>query len=104
MEMADLEAELESVERQPESPTKFTRAGKLRMQISVDKKKLEQLQASLKKEEAATEDEEPGLRRMSSGVVYPGVSVTIGPSNYRFQRETRPVIAYLNSNGEIQTT
>ena len=99
METAGLEAELEAVERQPESPTKFTRMGKLRMQISVNKSKLEQFQEDLDEQE---EEEEPGVRRLSCGVAYPGVSVTIGPGNYRFRRETSPVFAYLNGNGEIE--
>jgi len=104
MELADLEAELKAVEQQPESPTKFTRTGKLRMQISVDKKKLEQLRESLAASAAQAEDEEPGVRRLTCGVAYPGVSVTIGQANYRFQRETRPVVAHLNGSGEIETT
>lgn len=103
MEIADLESELEAVEQQPDSPTKFTRTGKLRMQISVDKKKLEQLRESLE-DPAEKSDEEPGVRRLSCGVAYPGVSVTIGSGNYRFQRETRPVNAYLNGSGEIEIT
>lgn len=99
MEIAGLEAELEAVELQPESPTRFTRMGKLRMQISVNRNKLDQFQEDLEESE---EDEEPGVRRLSCGVAYPGVSVTIGPGSYRFRRETRPVFAYLNSNGEIE--
>lgn len=104
MEIADLESELEATEKQPESPNKFTRMGKLRMQISVDKKKLEQLRENPETPAVPEEDVEPGTRRMTCGVAYPGVSVTIGSGNYRFQRETRPVIAYLNSSGEIATT
>lgn len=101
MEIADLEAELEVVELQPESPTKFTRMGKLRMQISVNKKKLEQFQEDM---EVPEEEEEPGVRRMSCGKAYPGVSVSIGPGSYRFRREIGPVFAYLNGDGEIQIT
>lgn len=101
MEIADLETELEAVECQPESPTKFTRMGKLRMQISVNKNKLEQFQEDL---DDAEEDEEPGVRRMSCGKAYTGVTVSIGPGNYRFRREIGPVFAYLNGDGEIEIT
>lgn len=99
LETASLEAQLEAVERQPESPTKFTRMGKLRMQISVNKNKLEQFQED---QDGQEEEEEPGLRRMSCGVAYPGVTVTIGPASYRFRRETGPVHAFLNLSGEVE--
>lgn len=98
LEIASLETELEAVERQPESPTKFARMGKLRMQISVNKNKLEQFQEDLDSQE---EEEEPGIRRLTCGVAYPGVTVAIGPGSYRFRRETRPVTAYLKEGGEI---
>lgn len=99
MEIADLETELEAVERQPESPYKFSRKGKLRMQISLNKNKLEQFEKDLDDQE---EEEDPGFRRLTCGRVYPGVSVTIGPGNYRFHRETGPVFAHLNGDGEIE--
>ena len=102
MEIADLESELEAVELQPESPTKFTRMGKLRMQISVNKNKLEQFQEDI--DAPDEEEEEPGVRRLSCGKAYPGVSVSIGPGNYRFRREIGPVFAYLNGDGEIEIT
>ena len=93
-----LEEELEKTERQPESPVKFTRMGKLRMQLSLNKNKLEQFDRDM--EEQREEQENPGVRRLTCGVAYPGASVTIGPASYRFQRETRPVNASLVS-GEI---
>lgn len=97
-EIADLEEELEKTERQPDSPTKFTRSGKLRMQLSLNKNKLEQFDRDL--EELREHENEPGLRRLTCTVAYPGASVTIGPSFYRFREETRPVVATL-LNGEI---
>lgn len=97
-EIAELEEKLEKTERQPESPTKFTRMGKLRMQLSLNKNKLEQFDKDL--EEQREEQQSPGVRRLTCGVAYPGASVTIGPAFYRFQQETRPVIASL-VEGEI---
>ena len=92
-EIADLEEKLEKTERQPESPTKFTRMGKLRMQLSLNKSKLEQFDRDL--EELRENQGNPGLRRLTCSVAYAGTSVSIGPAFYRFQQETRPVIAHL---------
>ena len=97
-EIAELEEKLEKTERQPESPTKFTRMGKLRMQLSLNKNKLEQFNRDL--EELQGSQDDPGVRRLTCGVAYPGASVAIGPASYRFQQETRPVIASL-AGGEI---
>lgn len=100
-EIAELEEKLEKTERQPDSPTKFTRTGKLRMQLSVNKSKLEQFDRDL--QELREHQGETGMRRMTCSVAYPGASVTIGPAFYRFQQETHPVIASL-LDGEICIT
>ncbi len=97
-EIADLEEELEKTECQPESPAKFTRMGKLRIQLSVDKNKLEQFDRDTEGEQG--EQETSGVRRLTCDVAYPGTSVAIGPAYYRFQQVTRPVIASL-MDGEI---
>ena len=97
-EIAELEQKLEKMELQPESPTKFSRMGKLRMQLSLNKSKLEQFDRDL--EELRQGQDGPGLRRLTCSVAYPGASVTIGPAFYRFKQETRPVIASL-VGGEI---
>ena len=97
-EIAGLEEELEKIERQPESPTKFTRMGKIRMQLSLSRNKLVQFDQDL--EEQRESQEEPGVRRLTCTVAYPGTSVTIGPASYRFRQETRPVNASL-VEGEI---
>ena len=97
-EIAELEQKLEKVELQPESPTKFSRMGKLRMQLSLNKSKLEQFDRDL--EELRQGQDGPGLRRLTCSVAYPGTSVAIGPAYYRFKQETRPVIASL-VGGEI---
>jgi len=97
-EIAGLEEELEALERQPESPAKFNRVGKLRMQLSVNKNKLEQFERDL--EGDREEPEAPGVRRLTCGVAYPGVSVSIGPASYRFRQEARSVSASL-ADGEI---
>lgn len=92
-EIADLTEELEKTELQPESPTKFTHMSKLRMQLSLNKSKLEQFDRDLEK--LREDQDNPGVRRLTCSVAYPGASVSIGPAFYRFQRETRPVTASL---------
>ena len=92
-EIADLTEELEKTELQPESPAKFTRMSKLRMQLSLNKSKLEQFDRDL--EELRENQDNPGVRRLTCSVAYPGASVSIGPAFYRFQKETRPVVATL---------
>lgn len=47
-EITDQTEELEKTELQPESPTKFTRMNKLRMQLSLNKSKLEQFDRDLR--------------------------------------------------------
>ena len=97
-EIGKLEEELEKTDRQPESPTKFSRMGKLRMQLAVNKNKLEQFDKAMEEEQG--EQESPGVRRLTCDVAYPGTQVTIGPASYCFQQETRPVNASLVA-GEI---
>ena len=92
-EIADLTEELEKTERQPESPAKFTRMSKLRMQLALNKSKLEQFDRDL--EELRENQDDPGVRRLTCSVAYPGASVAIGPAVYRFRQETRPVVATL---------
>lgn len=97
-EIAGLEEELETTDRQPDSPTKLTRMSKMRMQLSLSKNKLEQFDKDLAL--LREQPDEPGLRRLTCGIAYPGTSVAIGPAFYRFQQETRPVSATL-LDGEI---
>ena len=95
-EIAGLEEELEKTELQPESPIKFTRIGKLRMQLSMNKNKLAQFGKDL--EDLRKNQGESGVRRLTCSVAYPGASVAIGPASYCFQQETRPVNARLGED------
>lgn len=99
-EIEEMEEKLAAVELQPDSPHKVTSMAKLRMQLSLNRNKLERFDKDMA-EQKDEEREEQGVRRMTCGVVYPGASVTIGPAFYRFQQETRPARAWL-SEGEIQ--
>lgn len=92
-EIANLEEELKKTELQPESTAKFTRMGKLRMRLSVNKSKLEQFDRDL--EELRENQDNAGVRRLTCSVAYPGASVAIDSAFYRFRQETRPVSATL---------
>ena len=90
-ELEELEDEMGRLERQPDSPSKISRMGKLRMQIMVNRKKLELLD----KEGPDQEPQDPGIRRMTGDVVFPGTVLTIGPAVYRFRTRTSPCSATL---------
>ena len=97
-ELQDLEDELERMEHQPDSPSKVSRMGKTRMQIMVNRKKLELLDKE--RENRDQEPSDPGLMRMVSDVVFGGTVLTIGPAVYRFRNRTAPCSATL-TDGEI---
>ena len=81
------------VEQQPDSPTKLTQMGKLRMQLSLNRMKLEQASKELEQQEESQEDQ--GLRRLTCGVAYPGTSLTIGSATSRTRHEVHACMAML---------
>lgn len=87
-EISKLEEELAKLEKQPDGPTKLSRISKGKVQLMMNRNKLDQLNKD--KELLAESPPDPGLRRMKSDVVYPGTQLTIGNQSYRFDRETRP--------------
>ena len=99
-EISQLEKDLEKTEPQPDSPAKLSRMSKMRMQLMVNRKKLEQV--NKERELLAGEaEEDPGLRRLVCGTVYPGTVLTIGCSEpYFFDSRTVSCTALL-VNGEI---
>ena len=97
-EIGELERDLEKTERQPDSPDKLGRMSKMRMQLMVNRKKLEQLEKE--RETLAEELEKPGLRRMVCSTVYPGVVLTIDGAVHHFEHKTSPCSATL-ADGEI---
>lgn len=90
-ELQELEDEMGRTERQPDSPSKVSHLGKLRMQIIVNRKKLELLD----KETMEQEPQDPGIRRMIGDVVFGGTVLTIGSAVYRFRNRTAPCSATL---------
>lgn len=90
-ELQELEDEMERLDRQPDSPSKISRMSKLRMQIMVNRQKLE----LLNKETLDQEPQDPGVRRMICDVVFGGTVLTIGQAVYRFRSRTSPCSASL---------
>jgi len=75
-EIEELEKDLEKTERQPDSPIKLSRMGKMRMQLMVNKKKLDQINKDwdlLSGEDGG----EPVVHRLTCDTVYPGTVLAI---------------------------
>ena len=98
-EIEEMEREMEKTERQPDSPQKLSRMSKLRMQLIVNRKKLEQLEKE--REQLAGEPAEPDGRRMACTTVYPGTVLTIDGVVHRFESRLSPCSASL-AEGEIR--
>ena len=99
-EIATLEIELEAAKHEPESPDKHNRMGKMRMQLTINRKKLEELDREEKK--AARMTAASG-HRMVCDTVYAGTVLTINEVAYRFEQTIFPCTATL-VNGEICLT
>ncbi len=107
-EIRELEQEMEKTEKQPDSPNKLSRMSKMRMQLLINKKKLEQFtkerDPSLKEGETGEEGEAPKAsprRRMICDTVYPGTTLTIDNVITRFEDRLSPCRAALEG-GKIR--
>lgn len=99
-EIAQLEQKLAETERQPSSPTKLSRMSKMRMQISVNRLKLNQYMKNL--EELDKQDPEKRMGgRLTFGIAYPGARIHIGDSLLKVPVETRHSVAML-IGGEVR--
>lgn len=92
------EAELERLERQPDSPTRTQRMGKLRLDLSIGRMKLSQFDKELKKLKEKLEEQ--GGCRMKCNIAYPGVVISIGDLSMPLAKETSMLDARL-VGGEI---
>lgn len=97
----DMEEEMVKLERQPDSPAKAQRMGKIRLDLSVNRMKLSQFDKE--KEKIDEKLEEQGGCRMKCGILYPGVSLTIGNETLQVTQETSSCNARL-VDGEIRLT
>ena len=98
-EVRELEATMQCIERQPDSPSKISHIGKLRMQLTLSRGRLEEL--NQEKLQRAIEPQDPGLRRMTCNTVFPGAVLTIDSVTHHFKDRLSPCIATLRGD-EIQ--
>lgn len=98
-EIEELEQRLEETDRQPSSPTKLSRMSKMRMQLSVDRLKLNQHQKSLDEFQESSEHRPAG--RLTFRTAHPGTLVEIGDSQLKLENEIRHSIATL-IDGEVK--
>ncbi len=84
----DMENELEQLERQPDSPARTQRLGKLKLDLSVGRMKLGQFDKDLEKEKKKMEDEGVEKCRLKCDLAYPGLALTIGKETLQLTQET----------------
>lgn len=98
-EALELEETMESLERQPDSPSKISRIGRLRMQMTINRGKLEEI--SEERVQQALEVQDPGIRRMTCNTVFPGSVLNIDGVIHHFNERLSPCVATIKE-GEIQ--
>lgn len=98
-EIQELEETMERTERQPDSPSKISHMGKLRMQLTISRGKLEQI--NKEKLQQSEEPQDPGIRRMTCNTVFPGAVLTIDSVTHHFNDRLSPCAATLKGD-EIQ--
>ncbi len=96
-EVQELERTLERIDRQPDSPSKISRMAKLRMQLTLNKGKLEEIRKD--REQRVEELQDPGVRRMECSTVFPGTVLTIGDAVHCFDDKVSPCSATLADDG-----
>jgi len=77
-EIRQLEKELKKTEQQPDSPMKTRHMGKVRLQISANKLKLQQFDKELEKMKKAETIKDTRQERLVCNTLYPGTEITIG--------------------------
>lgn len=98
-EIQELEEAMERTERQPDSPSKVSHMAKLRMQLTLSRGKLEEI--NKEKLQQAEEPQDPGIRRMTCNTVFPGAVLTIDSVTHHFNDKLSPCAATLQGD-EIQ--
>lgn len=95
----DLETEMEKLERQPESPSKTQRMGKIRLELSIGRMKLGQFDKELAKIKEKLEEQ--GGCRLKCDIAYPGMVLNINEESLHLTKETSSVVARI-VDGEIR--
>ncbi|MEZ3485904.1 MAG: FapA family protein [Lachnospiraceae bacterium] len=93
-----MEAELEKLDRQPDSPARTQRIGKLRLDLSIGRMKLGQFDKELKKLKERLDAQ--GGCKLKCDIAYPGMVLTIGDAVMHLAKETSSVNARM-FEGEI---
>lgn len=98
-EALELEETMERIERQPDSPSKISRLSKLRMQMTINQGRLEEI--TKERVQQALEAPDPGLRRMTCNTVFPESVLNIDGVIHHFKEKLSPCVATIKE-GEIQ--
>lgn len=98
-DLAEREDEMKKTECQPDSPAKLNRLSKIRLQISVNKMKLKQMDKDLQKLKESLEEQEKA--RLECDIAYAGTEIIIGSNTLRLTHETHKCVARL-AEGEIR--
>lgn len=98
-EIQGLEETMERMECQPDSPSRSSHMGKLRMQLTLSRGKLEEINSE--KLQQTLEPQEQGIRRMTCNTVFPGAVLTIDSVTHHFSDKLSPCVATLIGD-EIQ--
>lgn len=99
-EIYALKEQYARTEHQPDSPAKISRMSSLRMKISAAQTKLDQSDQDMARIDETAALEEHDNRRLRGGIVYPGVTLTIGDVTLPVHYETRQCVFAL-VDGEI---
>ena len=102
-EIEEMQAEQKKLQNQPDGPAKVSRLSKLRMKISVNRMKLDQMDKDLTALHEALKEAPEGMNRayLECGVAYPGTEITINGKSIKLTRETHKCMARLSVDGEI---
>lgn len=102
-EIDEMLAEQKKLENQPDGPAKVSRLSKLRMKISVNRMKLDQMDKDLEALHEALREapEEMNKACLECGIAYPGTEIYINGKSIRLTRETHKCLARLSVDGEI---
>lgn len=99
-DIEELQESQKKLECQPDGPAKLSRLSKTRMQISVNKMKLDQMDKEL--EVLQAELEAKGKARLECGIAYPGTEIIIKDKSLKLTTETHKCVARLSDDGEIR--
>ena len=96
-DIQELEQIMEELERQPASPGKMSQMAKLRMQLTLNRGRLEEIDKE--KLQQGMEPQEPGTWQMTCDVVFPETVLTINGVTHYFDDRVSSCAATLKGDG-----